>query len=692
METTFAAAKLTGLRSLRLPIATRILSMSALSLVLLAIALFVGAKMSIQSAVYAQIVGRLQTSDNAMADLLANHGPANVDGSEHLRFGAWVVQGDHSVVDKVEHLTGAGATIFQVRDGVPFRVSTTLHKLDAPTERNEGTELKGPGRLAFDAGREYAGISPVGGTDLITHYHILKDATGKPIAIIATLIALSEMYDAANHTTEVLLLTAIIALVVLLLPLLLTARNISKAVSTVNVAVSEIVANDISALTATLRSLATGDLTTDFASRRPALAVTRNDEIADLTVNYNALARALGDMSNEYGVATGNLRDLIGSVATTAQSLAAASDEAAAAASQSTVAVTQIASAIDLVASGATAQSSQISDTATAIEEMSRTAEQIAIVAKDQATSVAQASVALENLDNGIRAMSEQSATLMKATLEASSEAATGTHAVGETATKLGEIKVIATKAGAGMTSLEDRSSKVGEIVDTIEDIADQTNLLALNAAIEAARAGDAGRGFAVVADEIRKLADRSRVATADIGKLLGTMQTQTRTTADSMRTSTTSMDAGLAVSQRAASALTNVGSAISTTTRVAEKLATQAQTMREASTRVTESMASTSAAVEENAAAASQMQSTTHHVTSTMVPIAATAVQNAATAKDASQATQALALGIGEIETTARDLRDQAATLTNLVAQFTYEASVPVTVLVPVKRLDRVK
>lgn len=52
---------------------------------------------------------------------------------------------------------------------------------------------------------------------------------------------------------------------------------------------------------------------------------------------------------------------------------------------------------------------------------------------------------------------------------------------------------------------------RIGELTNTILDIASQTNLLALNASIEAARAGEAGRGFAVVAEEIRNLADNSR-------------------------------------------------------------------------------------------------------------------------------------------------------------------------------------
>jgi methyl-accepting chemotaxis protein len=108
-------------------------------------------------------------------------------------------------------------------------------------------------------------------------------------------------------------------------------------------------------------------------------------------------------------------------------------------------------------------------------------------------------------------------------------------ESVAAVAAQAGELLTSIQRAQTDLQGSSDRTQanarRVGEIQDVIgilNDIADQTALLALNAAIEAARAGDSGRGFAVVVDEVRRLAERSKAAAAEIATLAQRAQTTT--------------------------------------------------------------------------------------------------------------------------------------------------------------------
>jgi methyl-accepting chemotaxis protein len=85
----------------------------------------------------------------------------------------------------------------------------------------------------------------------------------------------------------------------------------------------------------------------------------------------------------------------------------------------------------------------------------------------------------------------------------------------------VGEGNAVMSQLTQTMSTINDSSRKIVDIISVIDGIAFQTNILALNAAVEAARAGEQGRGFAVVASEVRGLAQRSATAAKEIKVLI---------------------------------------------------------------------------------------------------------------------------------------------------------------------------
>lgn len=114
-------------------------------------------------------------------------------------------------------------------------------------------------------------------------------------------------------------------------------------------------------------------------------------------------------------------------------------------------------------------------------------------------------------------AMAQLAATVQH-NAERAREASVVAAQVTRTAEDGGQVMHQATEA---MTRITQSSSKISDIVGMIDHIAFQTNLLALNASVEAARAGEAGKGFAVVAVEVRRLAQSTAAASADIKGLI---------------------------------------------------------------------------------------------------------------------------------------------------------------------------
>jgi methyl-accepting chemotaxis protein len=134
-------------------------------------------------------------------------------------------------------------------------------------------------------------------------------------------------------------------------------------------------------------------------------------------------------------------------------------------------------------------------------QELSSSSEQLSQGATEQASSAEEASASMEQMAANIKQNADNAAQTEKIARQSSKDAEASGHAVGRA---VGAMRTIAEK------------------ISIVQEIARQTDLLALNAAVEAARAGEHGKGFAVVASEVRKLAERSQAAAAEISSLSG--------------------------------------------------------------------------------------------------------------------------------------------------------------------------
>ena len=191
--------------------------------------------------------------------------------------------------------------------------------------------------------------------------------------------------------------------------------------------------------------------------------------------------------------------------------------------------------------------------------KLSRSANESFRRTKEQSLQTQQAAAAMQEMSISIAEVSRHAQSAATTSKQAASTARDGGVIVEQMLVSMQSIAESVRNTAATVQRLGKESEQIIRIVNVIEEIAQKTNLLALNAAIEAARAGEQGRGFAVVAGEVRRLAESTRNATSEIGKMVEDFQLHTRGAVDAMDAGTQTVNQGVETTNRAGEALKRI-------------------------------------------------------------------------------------------------------------------------------------
>lgn len=256
--------------------------------------------------------------------------------------------------------------------------------------------------------------------------------------------------------------------------------------------------------------------------------------------------------------------------------------------------------------------SDQVRQTA---DGLSAVAEQVAHGSQAQSERATQAAASVEDLNAAFKEIAGASENIVAAVNNARALSQKGNQVVESAVRGIERVSQSVSTSATTIADLGQRSQQIGQILAVIKDIADQTNLLALNAAIEAARAGEQGRGFAVVADEVRKLAERTTAATAEISSMIAAIQNDTQQAVNTMQQSSDQVREGVDLANQAGAVLKQISASIDQVVTLISQIASATRGQSQASDALTNTVEEIAQMAQDNRSAVQQAASATHEM-----------------------------------------------------------------------------
>jgi methyl-accepting chemotaxis protein len=258
------------------------------------------------------------------------------------------------------------------------------------------------------------------------------------------------------------------------------------------------------------------------------------------------------------------------------------------------------------------ASSTDLSGAAVELERLTRA--QTALLER-QATGVAQTSTTTRELEQTSAVASSRATSVLEVARRAAAFSAQGQDSAEKSVAGIRQIQDSVARIVSQSTLLLDQAKAVGDIVETVKDLATQSHVLSLNASIEAVRAGEAGKGFAVVATEVRALAEQSGQAAARIGKMVQEILAAIQATLDLTERSRIGMEGSLDAIRASGQSLSQIGAIVRETSEATLQIATAVQQQSSGVGQIAGAMRDLDAGMEETVARIQGLEQAAAHL-----------------------------------------------------------------------------